>query len=417
MEPYIIVLTSLGVIILLTAWLPMALSKLPLSLPIFCVGLGALIFALPGIPGSPPLPQSLLSATERITEIVILVALTGAGLKLDRPLGWSQARGTWMLLLVAMPLTIGGLMLLSHSLLGLGWATSLMLAAALAPTDPVLASDVQVGPPMAGEEDDVRFTLTSEASLNDGFAFPFINLAIAMAVTTSSDYDWLARWALIDVLWKFSAAVLVGIGVGRLLGYLTFKLPTRAKLSRTGDGFVALGMTFVTFGITEMVHAYGFLAVFIAAVAFRSVERNHRYHEKLHDFSEQAERLLMMVLLVLFGGALTGGQLLAYVDWRVAVFAVVTIAIVRPLSAWISLAPLDMPRDEKAVIGFFGIRGVGSFYYLAFALGQARFESPDLLWSVIGLIVVISVVLHGATVTPIMRRLDHRRKRLGRRAQ
>ena len=409
MDPYVVVLAAFGIVVLLTAWLPMLLKELPLSLPILCVALGAAVFAVPDVPGAAPHPQEYLKITERLTELVVIVALMGAGLKLDRPLTRASAALTWRLLGIAMPLTIVVLAGLAHAVLGLGLAAALLLAAALAPTDPVLASDVQVGPPGAGKEDEVRFALTSEAGLNDGLAFPFVNLAVALALASTTGEPWLGEWLLADVLWKLAAGLAIGWIVGRGLGWLTFRLPNRAKLSRTGDGFVALGIMAIAYGLTEMAHGYGFLAVFVAALAFRAVERHHEYHEKLHDFVEQLERLLMMVLLVILGGAISGGGLLRAVSWPVVAFALVTLFLVRPLCGWVSLLGRPEPADERAVIASFGIRGLGSAYYLAYALGRAPFEAPDLLWSAMGLIVVISIVLHGVTVTPVMRHLDRRR--------
>ena len=303
MDPYVVVLAGFGAVVLLTAWLPMVLKELPLSLPIVCVGLGVVIFSLPAVPGVAPHPQEHLAITQRLTEFVVLIALMGAGLKLDRALAWVTCALTWRLLGIAMPLTIALLAVLGHALLGLGAAAAILLGAALAPTDPVLASDVQVGPPGEGLEDEVRFTLTSEAGLNDGLAFPFVNLAIALALAGQTGEPWLVKWLTVDVLWKLSAGLVAGWIVGRVLGWLTFRLPNRARLSRTGDGFVALGITCLAYGLTEMIHGYGFLAVFVAALGLRSAERNSKYHEKLHDFTEQLERLTMMMLLVLFGGA------------------------------------------------------------------------------------------------------------------
>ncbi|MFC1457708.1 cation:proton antiporter [Microvirga arabica] len=412
MNAYILVLAGFGALVLLTAWLPMLLKELPLSLPIFCVGLGAVIFSLPPVPGIAPHPQEHLAITERLTEFIVIIALMGAGLKLDRPLAWASCMLTWRLLGIAMPLTIAALAILGHTLLGLGAATAILLAASLAPTDPVLASDVQVGPPGEGMEDEVRFTLTSEAGLNDGLAFPFVNLAVALALASQSGEPWLLHWLSVDVIWKLGAGVAMGWVVGRILGWLTFRLPNRAKLSRTGDGFVALGITCLAYGLTEMVHGYGFLAVFVAALGLRSVERNHEYHEKLHDFVEQLERLLMMVLLVIFGGALAEGGLLI-LNWQVVLYAILAIFLVRPLIGWISLLGRDQKWDEKAVISFFGIRGLGSAYYLAYGLNHASFEEPHLLWGTMGLIVLISIVLHGTTVTPIMRYLDRQRQKGG----
>jgi NhaP-type Na+/H+ or K+/H+ antiporter len=409
MDPYIVVLTGFGLVVLLTAWMPMLLKELPLSLPIMCVGLGALVFAFTNLLGDAPLPQQHLKLIERLTEIVVIVALMGAGLKLDRPLDWARSRPTWRLLVIAMPLTIASIALAASPLLGIGLATAILLAASLAPTDPVLASDVQVGPPGQGEEDEVRYTLTAEAGLNDGLAFPFVNLAIAIAISAQTGEAWLKHWLTVDVLWKLAAGLVVGWSVGRVLGWVTFRLPNRAKLSRTGDGFVALGITAVAYGLAELAHGYGFLAVFVAALSFRSVERGHEYHEKLHDFVEQLERLLMMVLLVGFGGAISVGGLLQGLGWEAVVLALIIIFIVRPAAGWISLAGLRLPTGERAVLAFFGIRGLGSAYYLAYGLGRAEFERADLLWSVVGLVTLISVLLHGATVTPVMRQLDRRR--------
>lgn len=412
MDAYILVLAGFGALVLLTAWLPMLLKELPLSLPIFCVGLGAVIFSLPPVPGIAPHPQEHLALTERLTEFIVIIALMGAGLKLDRPLAWATCALTWRLLGIAMPLTIAALAILGHTLLGLGAATAILLAASLAPTDPVLASDVQVGPPGEGMEDEVRFTLTSEAGLNDGLAFPFVNLAVALALASQTGEPWLLHWLSVDVVWKLAAGLAMGWVVGRILGWLTFQLPNRAKLSRTGDGFVALGITCLAYGLTEMVHGYGFLAVFVAALGLRSVERNHEYHEKLHDFVEQLERLLMMVLLVIFGGALAEGGLLI-LNWQVVLYAVLAIFLVRPLIGWVSLLGRDQKWDEKAVVSFFGIRGLGSAYYLAYGLNHASFEEPHLLWGTVGMIVLISIVLHGTTVTPVMRHLDRQRRRSG----
>ena len=409
MSAYILVLTGFGGLVLLTAWLPMLLRELPLSLPIVCVGIGALIFALPGA-GFAPHPQDNLALTERLTELVVIIALMGAGLRLDRPLAWATSALTWRLLAIAMPLTIAALALLGYTLLGLSAAAAMLLAASLAPTDPVLASDVQVGPPRQGMEDEVRFTLTSEAGLNDGLAFPFVNLALALNL--ANDGAWLRDWFLVDVLWKLAAGLAVGWVVGRLLGWLIFRLPNRAKLSRTGDGFVALGITCLAYGLTEMAHGYGFLAVFVAALGIRAAERNHSYHEKLHDFIEQLERLLMMMLLVVFGGAIVAGDLIRALRFEAVVFALAAIFIIRPVSGWVSLLGCKQEPEERAAISFFGIRGLGSVYYLAYGLNHGKFENPDLLWSSISLIVLISILLHGTTVTPVMSWLDRRSRRL-----
>ena len=180
-EAYILLLIGFGVLVLMTAWLPMVLREATLLLPIFCVAIGAAAFAL-HLNVSVPHPAGNLPIVERLTEMVVIISLMGAALKIDRRIGWRSWMVTWRLLGIAMPVTILALAWLGHAMLGLGVATALLLGAALAPTDPVLASDVQVGPPKSGEEDDNRFSLTSEAGFKDGLAFPFIMYCIVISV-------------------------------------------------------------------------------------------------------------------------------------------------------------------------------------------------------------------------------------------
>jgi NhaP-type Na+/H+ or K+/H+ antiporter len=408
MDSYIVFLTCLGLIILAVSWLPLLLRELPLSLPILCVLLGFVVFRLPGVRDAvDPLQQPVI--TERVSELVVIIALLGAGLKIDRRVGWRRWATTWRLLAIAMPLSILGIALLGWWLVGLSVAAAVLLGAVLAPTDPVLASDVQVGPPGAGEEDEVRFSLTSEAGLNDGLAFPFVNLAIAMALYGSAPDAWTLEWLAIDVLWKIAAGIGVGLLTGFLLGQLIFRLPQSKNLSEARDGFVALGIVFLSYGATEMIHGYGFLAVFIAGIALRQIERRHEYHERLHAFAEQTERLLMTMILVMFGGAIAGG-LLESLTWATALSVVLFLLIVRPVAGLVSLWGAPGLLEERAAIAFFGIRGIGSFYYLAYALNRAGFESPDLLWATVSLCVVGSILLHGIASTPAMRFLDRRRR-------
>ncbi|MCJ2058975.1 cation:proton antiporter [Methylobacterium sp. J-048] len=408
METYVVVLAGFGVLVLLTAWLPMVLRALPLSLPICCVGAGAALSLLPVVAGLPLKLSEHLSLIEHATEGVVIISLMGAGLKIDRLIGWRRWAVTWRLLGIAMPLTILALAMLAWALLGVGAATALLLAASLAPTDPVLASDVQVGHPTEGGEDEMRFALTSEAGLNDGLAFPFVNLAIVLAGAGSFTDLPLEHWLIIDVLWKIVVGAALGGLIGRGLGWLIFHLPNASKLSRTGDGFVALGATCLTYGVVQVADGYGFVGVFAAALALRASHHSHDYHQKMHTYAEELERLLMMVLLVGFGLALAAGGLLDGLSLSAVGFVVLALLVVRPLSGWIGLLGSGLPADEKAVIAFFGIRGLGTMYYLAFALNHARFEAPDLLWATAGLTVLVSIILHGVTVTPVLRFLDHR---------
>ena len=397
---------------LLAGILPRLLERRPLSMPIAFLGLGMLVFGLPlGLPDADPLTHP--KVTEHLTEVGVIVALMGAGLKIDRPLsrrGWTS---TWRLLAIAMPVTIAAVALLGWWWAGLVPAAALLLGAALAPTDPVLAADVQVGEPTDEEdsEDEVRFALTSEAGLNDGLAFPFVYAAIAMAGTAG--LGWLGEWAWQDLLYKMVVGVAGGIGVGRLLGWLFFRPRAEAlRLARHSEGFLALAATFLAYGVVEVAGGYGFLAVFVAARAIRAAERSHEYHQVLHDFAEQIERLLTVLLLLLFGGAVVGG-LLQPLTWPAALVGLTLVLLVRPLTGFLSLRGAPGSTAEHWVIAAFGIRGIGSFYYLSYALTHAVFPAADLVWATIGFVVLVSVVVHGVAVTPVMRMLDRANERTG----
>lgn len=193
--------------------------------------------------------------------------------------------------------------------------------------------------------------------------------------------------------------------VGRLFGWLTFWVPAETRLAKTGDGLIALSATFVSYGVTELFECYGFLAVFITALTLRHAHREHDFHREMHDFTEQIERLMMMVVLVLFGGALVSG-LLAPLHVVDIAAAVAILLVIRPLAGLVGLAGFKAAWGEKLTLAFFGIRGVGSFYYLAYGLNHMPVEGGERLWAVVGLVVLLSVLLHGLTVTPVMRRLD-----------
>ena len=409
-DPHSLVFALAGLAALGGALLPRLIGHLPASPPMVFLALGFLVFSLPlGLGEVDPIARS--EVTEYLTEVGVIVALMGAGLKLDRPLGWCTWQPTIRLLAITMPLTIGLTAVAGWWAVGLAPATALLLGAVLAPTDPVLAADVQVGPPGGDpqEEDDLRFSLTSEAGLNDALAFPFTNAAIAMALVGTNTSSWVAQWLAVDVAYKLVVGMIGGILVGKLLAVVVFRTPENLRLASRGEGFVALAGTFLAYGLTEVVGGYGFLAVFVAAVVLRRSENDHEFHETLHDFAEQTEQLLMIALVVLLGGAVASGILDA-LTWEAALVGLAVLFVVRPLTAWFGLAGTGTPRGERAAIAFFGIRGIGSLYYLAYALNTAAFSQRDLLWSLVAFTIVVSIVVHGTTATLVTRRLDTARK-------
>jgi NhaP-type Na+/H+ or K+/H+ antiporter len=212
------------------------------------------------------------------------------------------------------------------ALLGLGVAAAILLAAALAPTDPVLASEVQVAEPAEDpdqpDEDEARFALTSEAGLNDGLAFPFTYLALGVAAAGALTWPVLGRWVAIDLGWRLLAGVAVGLLVGWILRRLFFNTVVPSlRLAEHAEGFVALAATFLAYGTAEAVEGYGFLAVFVCACTIRAGERSHGYHRVLHSWVEQIERFRTVVLLLLLGGAIARGLLAPLQPIDVAVVA------------------------------------------------------------------------------------------------
>ena len=392
--------------VLLVSWAPVGLKRVPLTLAILCVGIGFAVFST-GLLAFDPDPRTWDTVTERLTELVVIIALMGAGLKIDRPPGWRAWATTWRLLAVAMPLTIAATAWLGWAGLGFSLAMALLFGASMAPTDPVLAADVQVGPPRSGDEDEVRFGLTSEAGLNDALAFPFVHLAILATAGGLTTQAGLVDWFTVKVGWKLLAGLGVGLLIGKAFGHLLFR--SRRGLSRLGDGLVALAATLIAYAITELAHGYGFLAVFVCAVAIRGSEREHQFHQQMHDFSDQIERLLMMLLLVLFGGALANG-LLSSLTWTDALIGLAVVFVVRPVAGLIAMAGSGQPWRERLLLAFLGIRGVGSVYYLAYGINHGDFGDSERLWAVVGFIILLSIVVHGVTATPLLERLARRRE-------
>ncbi|GAA1530394.1 cation:proton antiporter [Kribbella lupini] len=400
-----------GVALLLGAVLPRLLKRYAVSAPIAFLGAGMLLGFVVERGKVSPLAEPKL--TEHLAELTVLIALMGVGLAIDRPIGWRRWAVTWRLLFVAMPACVAAMAGLGW-LLGLAPALALLVGAVLAPTDPVLASDVQVQGPTTGEgaepeeDDEVRFALTSEAGLNDGLAFPLVYLAV-FAATKGALGDWALEWIAWELIGKSVIGIVVGAVAGRLLGRMAFSAPVPSfRLADSREPVLALAMTLGVYGLAEVLHGYGFLAVFVAAIALRSAERAHDFHEELHSFVEQVEHILTWGVLLLLGVAVTGG-LLAPLDLKGVVLGVGLILVLRPLTAWLSLQRTEMRRSERWVTAAFGVRGVGSIFYLAYA-GSDFADDLPWLWATIGFTVVLSVVVHGVAATPLMRMLERRRE-------
>ncbi len=404
MDVYVVSFAVIGFAFLLMSWMPAISREARVSYSIIYVLFGMLLYLVSsGLPIPNPIKHQTF--TLHFTELIVIISIMGTGLKIDEPFKLKTWAIPLRLVSITMLVTITLVAVAAHYFLAFDWPSAVLIGAVLAPTDPVLASDVQVGPPQQGDKGIVRFSLTAEAGMNDGMAFPFTWLAIALAIMSKNGDASITDWLWMDVLYRIAAGVIAGFLIGRLLAFLVFYLPEKnKKLYTLTDGFVAVSATLLVYGLTEMIHGYGFIAVFISALTLRDYERDHKYHRKLHDFTDQIERMLIAVVLILFGGAIATG-LFNPLTWKMALLGIGFIVIIRPVSVFLSLADIKIHKKERRAIGFFGIRGIGSFFYLAFALSQTDFSRPEEIWALVGFIVLISIIIHGVSATTVMEKL------------
>jgi NhaP-type Na+/H+ or K+/H+ antiporter len=393
-DPYHVLLTGCGFAIVLAYWLPRIFSgREPAASGLLILGGLAVFGLLPGVPEAfSPLDRPVL--WELAAELAVIIALFGTGIRLDRITERAKWSPVVRLLLVAMPLCIlavavGGL------LIGMTLAGAVLLAAVLVPTDPVLANDVQVAPPQEGGEHPIRFTLTTEAGLNDGLAFPFVYLGIFLVAETGPLSSWIGQWALFYVGYKIAVGAVAGVVAGWALGKVLFVFPRGNPLAATSSGVIALAGVLLTYGATELVEGYGFIAAFAMGLTLRRVESEHEYHVRLHSFSEALEHALTAILLVLLGGALPA--LWPYLDLPHALLGCALVFLIRPAAGMVSLVFTRFTLRQRAIISFYGVRGLGSIYYLAYAGGKLDLVNEGELWATVGFTILLSTFVHGLT--------------------
>lgn len=404
MDHYLIILTIIGVGILGMAWMPALTARTRISYSIIYLLLGILLYSIfDYLPA--PNPREYRGLTLHLTELVVIVSLMCTGLKIDQKFSFKTWIIPFRLVTVTMFLCIAAVTVIGIFYFNMPLASALLLAAVLSPTDPVLATDVQVGDPNEEDRDNVKFSLTAEAGFNDGMAFPFVWLAIAIAMASAAGGSMIVTWAWKHVVYQILAGLFSGFLLGKLLGFILFTLSKKYESMVTRDGFVSIAATLIVYGLTETIHGYGFVAVFIAALTLRGYERNHKYHNRLHAFSDQIERILVAIMLILFGGSLVRG-IMNSLTWPMAAFGIAFIFVVRPLAGLIGLIGTRLRIQEKLVISFFGIRGMGSLYYLAFAFGTTFFKDQDQLWAIVAFIILISIGIHGLTAGFTFRKLE-----------
>lgn len=393
---YHLLLTAFGSVVVLAYWLPRLISGREPAASALLIGLGFCVFGfLPGLPVTID-PIASPKPWEIVSELCVVIGLFGVGLRIDRLVSLAQWRPTVRLLAIAMPMTMTGVMLGGLWLGEMTLAGALLLAAVLAPTDPVLAADVQVGGPLEGGEHPVRFALTTEAGLNDGLAFPFVYLALAIAAAGSVvTGDLLMEWIWRDIGYRVVVGVGCGVAMGWLFAKLLFDWPRDNALAKTEAGVIALAGALATYGLAELAEGYGFVAVFAAGMVLRRSETKHEFHVKLHDFVKSIEHALTAIILIALGAAIPA--LLPSLHWAGVAIGLGLIFVVRPLSGWVSLAGVMKGRRERIVVAFYGVRGVGSIYYLGYAGSHMDLVNEAQLWATVAFTVLASTIIHGFT--------------------
>lgn len=421
-----------GLLFVVMALAGSVLKRLPLSTSMLYLAVGAALGPL----GAGLLHVDVYAQAqvwERVTEVAVLVSLFAAGLKLRTPF----TDGGWMLPVrlatVSMLVTIGLVTLAGVYLLGLPPGAAILLGAILAPTDPVLASDVQVTDPADGDR--LRFGLTGEAGLNDGTAFPFVMLGLGLlGLHDLGANGW--RWIAIDLLWAVAAGLGTGIVLGTLVGRLVLYLRKTHREAVGLDDFLALGLIALSYGAALLVMGYGFLAVFAAGLALRRIERRASAGDAPPDevlvaatsadaeklatdpekapaymaqaalgFTEQLERIGEAAVVLLLGGMLSAAFLPREAIW----FLPLLFLVIRPAAVYAGTMGADTTPAQRRLIAWFGIRGIGSVYYLTYAMQHGLPEALGrTLAALVLAAVAVSAVVHGISVTPLMKRYTRR---------
>ncbi len=416
----------IGALLIIMALSSTLLKRLPISTAMLYLFAGIVLGPI-GWELMSPDPFLFSASIERMTEIALLISLFSAGLKLGLPLSNKHWRIPISLAFVSMTISVLFSTALGVYGLGLSLGAAILLAAIIAPTDPILASDVQVE--NATDRDRLRFSLTGEGALNDGAAFPFVLLGLGLlGLHNLGVGGW--RWVLIDVLWAISAGLLIGALLGKLIGKLVVYLRSQHKESIGLDEFLALGLIGLSYGAATLLHASGFLAVFAAGLALQRVKEpqltvgktmevtmvldnpeaqvaaatdpqhaSAYMMQAVRGFNEQLERIGEVAVVLVMGAMLAFTNLTP----SIIVFVVLFFILIRPVSVWIGLLGAPVSQDQRMLMSWFGIRGIGSIYYLMYAINHGLpFELAEPIVAITLATVTVSIVLHGISVTPLM---------------
>ncbi|WP_425251548.1 cation:proton antiporter [Janthinobacterium sp. NFX145] len=403
-----------------------SIARLPLTSAMAYLGVGLLLGPMfLGLFSFDLVRQAPL--LETLTEIAVLVSLFSAGVKMPVPFSLARWLPSLRLAWLSMAISVALVAAFAYWVLGLPLGAGVLLGAILAPTDPVLATDVQLR--HAGDSEQLRFILTSEAGMNDGSGFPFVMLGLGLLGLHELGPHG-ATWLWRDLLWASAGAIALGAAGGALLAWLGWQVRAKEPKHAMLDDLAALGLIALVYGLATWLHAWGFLAVFFAGVALRQTELRlagapkdrqgllqaedtHAVSAaKPHDsdvpltvsgeslvFKEHLERLSELTLVLLLGGAVTAAAW-SWQAWSVALFLLL---VARPASVMLGLLASGTSVRLRGLAAWFGVRGIGSLYYLSYAIahGLPRPLARELA-DVTLVVVILSIVAHGLTVKPLL---------------
>lgn len=402
MDIYILDLLVIGLLLLGVTLGSGWISRLPLSY--------ALIYLIVGIllgPYGAGLIQLRPNAEflERLSEFVVIVSVFSCGLKMNRPLKLWAWQTTARLIGFLMPLSIFAIAATCHWLLGFDWGAAILLGAILAPTDPVLASEVQLA--SVKDKDELRFGLTSEGGLNDALAFPFVYFGLYW-IKDNNWENWFKQWVAIDLLWAIAAGIFMGFVVAKAIVWIERRVQHIRQADTLVEDFISISTILLTYSLTELVNGYGFLAVFVAGVVVQASYYSEQEKRLAQiEFTEQIEKLLEIGTILILGSLLLFGPIVQYLG-QALLLAAILLFLIRPVGVWISMLGSRMPAPTLLLFGWFGIRGVGSLYYLTYAFGKdLKGETGEQLAWITYTIIIISVLLHGISATPLMTWYEH----------
>lgn len=405
---YILDLLVIGLLLLIVTLGSGWISRLPLSLAMIYLIVGVFLgpygFGLIQLRRHDLFNAELL---ERLTELVVIVSVFSCGLKIVTLLRLKFWDITIRLIALLMPISIFSLAVVGKLWLGMNWGEAILLGAILAPTDPVLASEVQLTD--TNDQDELRFGLTSEGGLNDALAFPFVYFGL-YAIKDNNWDNWLGQWVAVDLIWAIASGIVMGLIVPLVIVWFDKKIQKSRPSDAVMEDFVAISIILLTYSLTEVVNGYGFLAVFVAGLAVqRSYTNPHKPLAQL-EFIERLEKLLEVGLILLLGTILLWQPMVNYFGQSLLVVSLLFL-VIRPVGVSVSTigkSPLNSRRRNfnpvtRLLLGWFGIRGVGSLYYLAYSLGYGLTgEMAEKIAWITYTTVVVSVIVHGVSATPLM---------------